>query len=82
MEAIARKVILDPNFKYGELYGFEACSFWTCGRGDAWGGFHKSAFTIPSLRRLLEEIGFEVIDIRNDSGTNLLTWARKPYSRH
>ena len=86
MEAIARKVILDPNFRYGDLEGYRAISFWTFGRQDpqpdgsfgGWGGFHKSGFTIPTLKRLLEETGFVVEDIHNDGGTNLLAYARKP----
>jgi len=78
LESIARKVILDPNFRFGELYGFEAISFWVYGRGDAWGGIHRAGFTISALRRLLEEVGFAVIDIHNDGGSNLLCLARKP----
>jgi SAM-dependent methyltransferase len=79
MEAIAKKVILDPNFKYGELEGWKAISFWVYGAGD-YGepSFHKAGFTIPSLRRLLESMGLIVEDIRNDGGTNIQVWARKP----
>jgi SAM-dependent methyltransferase len=78
LEAIAKKVILDPNFKYGELEGWKAISFWVYGSGD-YGepSFHKAGFTIPTLRRLLETIGFIVEDIRNDGGTNIQVWVRK-----
>jgi len=79
MEAIAKKVILNPSFKYGELEGWKAISFWVYGAGD-YGepSFHKAGFTIPTLRRLLESIGFIVEDIRNDGGTNIQAWVRKP----
>jgi len=85
LEAIARKVILDPDFKYGDLEGHRALGFWVFGRQDpqpdgtfgGWGGFHKSGFTIPALRRLLEETGFVVEDIHNDGGSNICCYARK-----
>jgi len=85
LEAIAKKVILDPDFRYGDLDGYRAVGFWVFGRQDpqpdgsfgGWGGFHKSGFTIPTLRRLLEEISFEVIDIHNDGGSNIISYVRK-----
>ena len=86
MEAIARKVILNPEFRYGDIGQPEAIGFWVFGRQDpqpdgsfgGWGGFHKAGFTIPTLKKLLEETGFVVEDIHNDGGTNLLAYARKP----
>jgi len=79
LEAIAKKVILDPDFKFGELSGYKAISFWTYGRQDDWGGVHKAGFTIPTLKRLLEEvIGFKVEKIKNDGGTNIICTVIKP----
>jgi SAM-dependent methyltransferase len=79
LEAIARKVILDPSFRFGDLEGWKAISYWVYGSGD-YGepSFHKAGFTIPTLKRLLESIGFVVEDIRNDGGTNINCWVRKP----
>ena len=78
LEAIAKKVILNPDFRYGDLSGFEAISFWVYGAQDYPENTHKAGFTIPTLKRLLEEIGFRVKDIRNDGGTNIMCWAEKP----
>jgi len=85
MEDIARRIILDPNFKYGDVGQPEAIGFWVYGRQDpvpggygGWGGFHKAGFTVPTLKRLLEETGFVVDDIHNDGGSNIICHARKP----
>jgi hypothetical protein len=78
LEAIARNVILNPNFKYGELSGFKAISYWLYGGQDYEYNFHKSGFTISTLRGILEQIGFIVEVIRNDGGSNIVCWARKP----
>lgn len=78
LEAIAKKVILDPNFKYGELEGWKAISFWVYGAGDYETNFHKTGFTIPTLKKLLETIGFTVERIENDGGTNIVAIAIKP----
>jgi len=77
LEAIARKIILDPNFKYGDLYGYKAISFWVYGRQDEWGGAHKAGFTAPALKQFLSSIGFKDIKIRSNGGTNLLCTAIK-----
>jgi len=77
LEAIAKKVILNPDFKYGELEGWRAISYWVYGAQDHPHNFHKAGFTIPTLRKLLESIGFGIIDIRNDGGSNLVCWAFK-----
>jgi len=77
LEVIAKKIILDPNFEWGGIKQPEAIGFWVYGRQDEWGGFHKAGFTIPILKKLLEEIGFEVERIENDGGSNILCWARK-----
>jgi len=78
MEAIARKIILRPSFEFGGLTGWKALSFFCFGRQDPWGGVHKSGFQIWSLRKLLTDIGFEIIDIHNDGGSNILAWVKKP----
>jgi SAM-dependent methyltransferase len=78
LEAIAKKVILDPNFKYGELEGWKAISFWVYGGQEYPENTHRAGFTIPTLKKLLESIGFIVERIENDKGTNLICWVRKP----
>jgi SAM-dependent methyltransferase len=78
LEAIARKVILNPDFKYGELEGWKAISFWVYGGQDYEYNQHRSGFTIPTLKKLLEGIGFVVEKIENDGGTNIICHARKP----
>lgn len=78
LEAIAKKVILDPNFKFGELEGWRAISYWVYGGQEYKENTHKAGFTIPTLKRLLEEIGFVVDKIENDGGTNIVCHAHKP----
>ena len=77
LEAIAKKVILNPDFKYGDLDGFKAISYWVYGAQDYRDNYHKAGFTIPTLKRLLESIGFRVERIENDGGTNIMCWAVK-----
>jgi len=77
LEAIAKKIVLNPEFRYGDIRQPEAIGFWVYGRQDSWGGVHKSGFTIPTLKKLLEEVGFEVEKIENDGGTNIICYARK-----
>jgi SAM-dependent methyltransferase len=78
LEAIAKKVIFNPDFCFGDLCGWRAISYWVYGSGD-YGepSFHKAGFTIESLKRLLESIGFVVEDIKNDGGSNIIAYARK-----
>ena len=78
LEAIARKVILNPEFKYGDLEGWKAISFWVYGGQECLENTHRAGFTIPTLKKLLESVGFVVEDIRNDGGTNIICSARKP----
>jgi predicted SAM-dependent methyltransferase len=78
MEAIAKKVILNPSFKYGELEGWKAISFWVYGAQDYPENTHRAGFTIPTLKKLLERIGFIVERIENDGGTNIVAIVRKP----
>jgi hypothetical protein len=50
---------------------------WVYGGQDYPENTHKSGFTIPTLKRLLESHGFIVKDIHNDGGTNLICIVRK-----
>jgi SAM-dependent methyltransferase len=78
LEAISKKVILNPDFKHGDLEGYKAISYWVYGSGDYGNAsFHRAGFTIPTLKRLLEKIGFTIEDIKNDSGTNITAWIKK-----
>jgi len=77
LEAIAKKVILNPNFKYGNLSEWQAISFWVYGAQDYENNLHKTGFTIPTLKNLLESIGFKIDSIKNDSGTNIVCHAHK-----
>jgi SAM-dependent methyltransferase len=77
LEAIAKKVILNPDFCFGDLCGWKAISFLIYGGQDYEYNYHKSGFTIPTLKKLLETIGFVVDDIRNDGGSNIIAQARK-----
>jgi len=76
LEVIAQQIILVPDFKYNELEGFEAISFWVYGALDYPENLHKSGFTKPALRKLLEENGFKILEIGN-GGTNIVCWAEK-----
>jgi hypothetical protein len=78
LEAIAKKVILNPNFKYGELEGWKAISFWVYGGQEYLENTHRAGFTIPTLKKLLESIGFIVERIGNDGDTNIVAIAIKP----
>jgi predicted SAM-dependent methyltransferase len=77
LEVIANQVILNPDFKYGELEGYKAISFWIYGEQNYPENTHKSGFTKPAIKKLLEQIGFTVISLTN-GGTNLLCEAVKP----
>jgi len=78
LEAIAKRVIFDPNYRSGELYGWKAISFWVYGSLDYPENLHKCGFTIPTLRSLLESVGFKVYEIKNDGGSNIVVEACKP----
>jgi predicted SAM-dependent methyltransferase len=78
LEAIARKVILNPDFRYGDLSGWKAISFWVYGAQDYPENVHKAGFTIPTLKQLLESVGFVVEKIESDGGTNIMCWVVKP----
>jgi len=70
--AIARDKILSGKFDWDQI------SYWIYGGQDYIFNFHKAGFTIPTLKRLLEKIGFKVDEIKNDGGTNIMCYAHKP----
>jgi len=76
LEVIAQQIILVPDFKYNELEGFEAISFWVYGAQDYPENSHKAGFTKPALKKLLEENGFKILEIGN-GGTNIVCYAEK-----
>jgi len=73
MEAIARKVVLSGKYDWKQI------SYWVYG-DQSYGihGCHKTGFTISTIKHLLESIGFAVESIKNDGGTNLCVWVKKP----
>ena len=77
LEAITKKIVLNPDFCFGALCGWKAISYWIYGGQDHEHNYHKSGFTIPTLRRLLESIGFTIQEIKNDGGTNINCWCVK-----
>jgi len=70
--AIAIKVILNNKYTWKDI------SYWVYGGQDYNENFHKSGFTIPTLKKLLESIGFKIEKIVNDGGTNLMCYCIKP----
>jgi len=78
LEEIAKNVILDPNYRFNELHGWNAISFWVYGAMDYPENLHKCGFTIPTLKNLLESVGFEVDEIKNDDSSNMVVKAHKP----
>jgi hypothetical protein len=58
--------------------GWKAISFWVYGTRDYETNLHKSGFTIPTLKKLLESIGFIVERIENDGDTNAVAIVIKP----
>jgi len=77
LEAIAKKIVLNPDFCFGSLCGWKAISYWIYGDQDHEHNYHKAGFTIPTLRRLLESIGFAIQEIKNDGGSNIICWCVK-----
>jgi len=73
LEAIAKKFVLDLQYS-GD---FEELSYWVYGCQDYPENLHKAGFTIQAMKKLLEEIGFQVLEIRGDGGTNMLVTAVK-----
>ena len=70
--AICYKVILNNNYTWKDI------SYWVYGGQDYNENFHKSGFTIPTIKKLLESIGFKIEKIENDGGTNLMCYCIKP----
>jgi ubiquinone/menaquinone biosynthesis C-methylase UbiE len=77
LEAIAKKVIINPDFCFGYLCVWKAISYFVYGGQDYEYNYHKAGFTIESLKRLLDSIGFVVEKIQNDGGSNMMAYARK-----
>jgi len=78
LEAIFKRVVLDPDYKFGNLQGWKAISFWIYGEQNYPENLHKCGFTISTLKRLLEESGFEVDEAKSDDGSNMIVVAHKP----
>ena len=76
LEEIAKQVILNPDFKFNELEGYKAISFWVYGEQNYPENTHKSGFTKPALRKLLESHGFK-IERMETGGTNIICEAVK-----
>jgi len=78
-EAIVKKWMkqTDDWKKWTLESDWEKLSFWIMGSQDYPYNLHKAVFTQKELRKLLEEAGFEVEEIKNDGGTNILAIARK-----
>jgi len=71
LEAIALKVIFNNSYDYSQI------SYWVYGGQDYKENTHKAGFTIRTLKKLLESIGFKILKIQNDGGTNIMCWAIK-----
>jgi len=72
LEALSRRIL------EGKLGRFEELSFWVYGGQDYPENTHRAGFTMPALRELLESVGFRILSIQNDGGTNIICWAEKP----
>jgi predicted SAM-dependent methyltransferase len=71
IEAIVQQVVQNPNYKFGDLEGFKAISYWIYGAQDYPENTHKSGFTRLTLKKLLEQIGFSIVKLET-VGTNIL----------
>jgi len=71
LEEIARLTFLNPGYD-----NFLQLSYWIFGGQDYPENTHKAGFTKASARKLLEDIGFRVLEVRGE-GTNLVVVARK-----
>jgi len=78
LEAILKRVVLNPNYKFGDLQGWKAISFWIYGEQDYPENLHKCGFTIPTLRKLLNEVGFQIDEAKSNGGSNIIILAHKP----
>lgn len=61
----------------GKLWNWKQISHWIYGEQNVPENSHKAGFTIPTLARLLTEVGFKVKEM-NKGGTNLMCYAYKP----
>jgi len=78
LEAILKRVMLDPDYKFGDLQGWKAVSFWIYGAQDYPENLHKCGFTIQTLEKLLKEVGFQVDEAKSNGGSNMIVLAHKP----
>jgi len=78
LEAIAKKAIFNPDNCLGDMCGWKLISYWIYGGQDYPENIHKAGFTISTLSKLLQQIGFQLEEIKNDDGTNIQCWAKKP----
>jgi predicted SAM-dependent methyltransferase len=76
IEAIVQQVVQNPNYKFGDLEGFKAISYWIYGAQDYPENTHKAGFTKLTLKKLLEQIGFSIVKLET-IGTNILCEATK-----
>jgi len=75
LERIVDKVLVKKE-RLGQLTGYKLLSFFIFGRYDNPYDVHKCIFTKELLRELLEEIGFEIIEMWNDD-SNLVCRCKK-----
>jgi len=64
------------KFNSGQIKTWDELSYWLYGAQDYPENHHKAIFTKAELQRLLEHIGFEVIEIWNDN-SNMICKAKK-----
>jgi len=70
LERIVDKVLVKKEC-LGQLSGYKLLSFFIFGRYDNPYDVHKCIFTKPLLKEVLEEIGFKIIELKNDN-SNLI----------
>jgi len=58
LEAIAHKVIFNPDNCLGDMCGWKLISYWVYWGQDYPENTHKAGFTISTLGKLLQQIGF------------------------
>ncbi len=78
LEVIAKRycgLINNPPMQHS--IDAEAMASLLYGGQDYETNFHKWGYDQSSLRKILEEIGFRVLDCHSDGGSNLLCWAEK-----
>jgi predicted SAM-dependent methyltransferase len=66
------------NTNLDPLERFIYINFWLMGAQDCKENTHKTVFSKSTLRSLLQLVGFEVVELWWDGGTNIVAVARKP----